>query len=357
MRRIFIAGTRQNEGKTTVALGLILNVKERIKRVGFLKPIGQRYIEEEGVIVSKDSFLIEKVCGFRIPLRDMNPIIIGKGFTEKYINSPFKEQITTKILDAYNRISKGRRLVIVEGTGHAGVGSVFDHSNAYVASILGCKAILVSSGGLGRPVDEIMLNYNLFKSMNVEVLGVIVNKVLPEKISKIKSLLGKCFSRLGVKLLGVLPYHPELLALSVSQILEETDYRLVSGESFINRRIDNVLVGAVTAHDMVSMVRDGSLIVAPGDRDDIILAVLNSENIGIHIAGLILTQDIMPHFRILSLLKRANFPTLISKEDTFTVANQIRDINVKIRPQDKDKIEVIKDIVGDFIDIDFIIGG
>ena len=38
-QKLFIAGTRQNDGKTTVSLGLINVLKKRFKRVGFIKPV------------------------------------------------------------------------------------------------------------------------------------------------------------------------------------------------------------------------------------------------------------------------------------------------------------------------------
>ena len=60
MKKLFLAATKQNDGKTTIALGLIFNLKERFKRIGFIKPIGQRYLEEEGEKVDEDSVLIEK---------------------------------------------------------------------------------------------------------------------------------------------------------------------------------------------------------------------------------------------------------------------------------------------------------
>ena len=76
MKKIFIAATSQNDGKTTIALGLILNLKEHFPNIGFIKPIGQRYLLEEGIKVDEDSVLIEKVCNFTIPLKDLNPIAV-----------------------------------------------------------------------------------------------------------------------------------------------------------------------------------------------------------------------------------------------------------------------------------------
>ena len=124
MKRIFIAATKQNDGKTTVSLGLIRNFQEKFKNVGFIKPIGQRYLEEEGLKIDEDSFLIEEVCKIKSGLKDMSPIAVERGFTEKYISLPDKKPIADQIKKAFKHVSERKDLVIIEGTGHAGVGSV-----------------------------------------------------------------------------------------------------------------------------------------------------------------------------------------------------------------------------------------
>ena len=47
-RRIFVAATRQNDGKTTISLGLIKAFRKRFNKVGFIKPVGQRYVFDHG---------------------------------------------------------------------------------------------------------------------------------------------------------------------------------------------------------------------------------------------------------------------------------------------------------------------
>jgi dethiobiotin synthetase len=79
------------------------------------------------------------------------------------------------------------------------VGSVIDCSNADVAALLGSQAIIISGGGIGRAIDEIMLNKALFDLCKVPVLGVIINKVLPDKLDKIKSIVGKGLERKGIR--------------------------------------------------------------------------------------------------------------------------------------------------------------
>ncbi|MBI4974366.1 MAG: dethiobiotin synthase, partial [Candidatus Omnitrophica bacterium] len=164
-KKIFIAATMQNDGKTTVSLGLISVLKKHFKRIGFIKPIGQRYLIEQGYKVDEDSVLIEAVFGIncdQCTIKDMSPVAIEKGFTERYIENGPEQDFTKLIRDSFERIARDSDLVVIEGTGHAGVGSVFDLSNATVARLLDANAILISSGGIGRPIDEVMLNKPLF---------------------------------------------------------------------------------------------------------------------------------------------------------------------------------------------------
>ncbi|MBU4472699.1 MAG: AAA family ATPase [Candidatus Omnitrophica bacterium] len=358
MRKIFIAATKQNDGKTTVSLGLIFNFKDRFKKVTFIKPIGQRYLEEEGIRVDEDSVLIEEVCGIRCSLKDMSPIAVEKGFTERYINRPDKKSITRQIKESFRRISRGQDLTIIEGTGHAGVGSVFDHSNAYVAKLLGAKVILVSSGGIGRPIDEILLNKALFEKEGVGVLGVIINKVLSDKFEKINRLVTKGLQRKKIKVLGVIPYNPGLARATVEQILEETGFEVIYGKEFLENYVSQVLVGAMRSKGALKYIVNDSLLITPGDREDIIMTALEcyrgSEGKKLKVAGLILSGGIIPESSVRDLLNKAGIPVLLSKADTYTTAARVHDLTVKIRPCDTAKINTVVRLIKDNVDLDAI---
>ncbi|MDO8662484.1 MAG: AAA family ATPase [Candidatus Omnitrophota bacterium] len=361
MKKIFIAATKQNDGKTTVSLGLIRNLQNIFKKVGFIKPIGQRYLEEEGLKIDEDSVLIEEVCGIKCGLKDMSPIAVEKGFTEKYIVKPDKESITKQIKDSFRRVSRGQNLVIVEGTGHAGVGSVFDHSNAAVAKLLGSKAILISSGGVGRPIDEIILNKALFEREGVKLLGVIINKVLPEKFDKINNLVRKGLKRKGVDVLGVVPYNPMLSRPTIEQILEETDFELLCGREYLESSVSQVIVGAMEPHDAVKYIVEDSLMITPGDREDMVMTALSCfrehDEKRLKVSGIILSGGITPEQPIMNLLYKAQVPVLLAKSDTYDVATSIHDLTVKTRPRDKEKIDAVVKLIKDNVDVDRILKG
>lgn len=359
-RKIYIAATQQNDGKTTVSMGLIFNFRERFQHIGFIKPIGQRYVKEDGQKIDEDSILIDDIFGISRGIKDMSPIAVERGFTEKYILKPNKRSIDIRIQEAFQRVSKGKDLVVIEGTGHAGVGSVFDHSNAAVAKSLGAKVILVSSGGVGRPIDEIMLNKALFEKEGVEVIGVIVNKVRKEKFAKIKRMVKKGLNRLGINFLGAMPYQPLLSFPSMRQIQEETHFKTFSGESCLDNYIANTVIGAMEPHDALSYISEHSLLITPGDREDLIMTAIGlhiakAKSCPTQIAGMILTGGFLPHPEVIKVIKSTNIPVFLTEKDTYAAASLIHDLTVKIRPQDLGKIEAVKNMVRDYVAIDEIL--
>src|ERR1700675_2010871 len=157
MKHVYLAATGQNRGKTTVSLGVLDGFQRRGLSTGFLKPVGQRTIIEEGVPADEDAVLMKQVFGLREPIGQMSPVHIPRGFTQSYIEGEVVEDLPARILAAHAAFAD-RDILLIEGTGHAGVGAVIGLSNALVASILGAPAVIVSEGGVGRPIDEIVLN-------------------------------------------------------------------------------------------------------------------------------------------------------------------------------------------------------
>ncbi len=87
----------------------------------------------------------------------------------------------------------------------------------------------MAQGGIGRPVDEVALNKALFDQQGVEVIGAILNKVMPDKIDVVRKYAGEGLRRMGVPLLGVIPNQKRLAAPNLAQIVEEIGGRWING--------------------------------------------------------------------------------------------------------------------------------
>ncbi|HXJ73311.1 MAG TPA: dethiobiotin synthase, partial [Candidatus Dormibacteraeota bacterium] len=225
--RVFIAATRQNDGKTTTSLGLLAALQKHYPRIGYIKPVGQRFVEIEEQKIDEDSVLMDRVYKLDCPLPDMSPIAVEPDFTRKYLQSSNREALVKKIEKAFDRVAWEKDFVLCEGSGHAGVGAVFDLSNAQVAKVLKAKVVIVSRGGIGKPIDEVVLNQALFEKEKVEIIGVILNKVIFEKVDYVTEFARRGLKRKGLELLGVIPHQSILSNPSVESIREELQAELL----------------------------------------------------------------------------------------------------------------------------------
>ncbi len=359
LKNVFLSSIYQNAGKTTVALGLYKVFQERKLRTAFIKPVGQQVVMHKNRNIDKDSYLIGEVYHCRRNMPQMSPVTIGRGFTEKYIFKPQKEILQQKIVKAFDKLIKGKDAIIIEGTGHAGVGSVIDSSNADVARLLGSKVIIVSEGGIGRSIDEIMLNKALFDLNDVEILGVVINKVLPEKYAKIKRTVEQGLKNKGIRLLGVIPMDPLLRAPTVEQMMNILEFKVLSGKEGLNQRVHHTIVAAMEPHNMIDYLREGTLVLVSGDRIDNIMVAVSSHLITQKnkclISGIILTGNLLPNPRILKMLRKSQMPVLLASQDTYTVAAKVEHLICKIQKTDKDKITEATYLVRKYVDVDMIL--
>ena len=148
-------------------------------RIGYIKPVGQRFVEIEGMQIDEDTMLMENTFHVQVPLADMSPIAIEPEFTRRYIEHANNDFLVKRLRNSFDRTAWEKDFVIIEGSGHAGVGSVFDLSNARVAKLLGAKVVIVSGGGIGKPIDELALNKALFDQEGVEIAGSSSTKCCP----------------------------------------------------------------------------------------------------------------------------------------------------------------------------------
>src|SRR6185295_16360130 len=292
--RVFIAATRQNDGKTTTSLGLIAALQPRYPRVGYIKPVGQRFVEIAEQKIDEDTVLMDGVYKLNCPLLDMSPIAIEPDFTRKYLQSSNYDALVKKIQKAFDRVAWEKDFVLCEGSGHAGVGAVFDLSNARVAKILNAKVIIVSQGGIGKPIDEVALNQALFEKEGVEIIGVILNKVLPDKVDYVTEFARRGLKRKGLDLLGVIPHLSILSSPTIDSIREELHAEMLNNSRQGHNLVDDVVVGAMSVHNAMSYFKRSVLLITPGDREDIILASATAvdNDGGPQLAGIVLTGNL-----------------------------------------------------------------
>ena len=285
MRHLYLAATGQNRGKTTLSIGVMDGFLRRGISTGFCKPVGQRTVIEEGVPADEDAVLMKSIFSLSEPLSRMSPVHIPRGFTQAYIDGKVVEDLPARIRDAHGEFAEERDLLLIEGTGHAGVGAVIGLSNAEVASMLGAPAVIVSEGGVGRPIDEIVLNKALFERSGVTVAGAIVNKVDLLAKPDLGRTLERGLARHGIPLLGVLPYRPILSNPTLAMVLEGVHGETIHPGPDLDQVIGGVSIGAMEPQHMLQRIGPRSLVIVPGDREDVVAALVHAHRVGAEAGG------------------------------------------------------------------------
>jgi BioD-like phosphotransacetylase family protein len=387
MRQLYLAATGQNRGKTTASLGLFDGFVRAGLRAAFMKPVGQRTVIDHGQPADEDAVLMHEVFDLAADYRNMSPVHIPRGFTKSYIAGDVVEDLAARNRDARDSFLDQHDILLIEGTGHAGVGAVIGLSNAVVAAMLGAPAIIVSEGGVGRPIDEIVLNASHFAAHGVPVAGAIVNKVDLVAQPGIEQVLERGLDLHGIRLLGVLPVRPILSNPTLGMILEGVGGETIHAGPDLDRVIDGVAIGAMEPSHMLQRVGPGTLVIVPGDREDVILTLTTAHlarrfriagaaeaariaqvaaeatnertaNVEGHegaAIGLVLTGGYRPRDAVLAAIRQADLFATIVPEDTYLVASEVHDLLVKTHPADHEKISLIKALVAEHLRIDRIL--
>ncbi len=362
-KNIYIAAVAKDAGKSTISLALIDRLTRMGKKVGFMKPVGQRWLPSQWGKLEEDVILMNKVFQFDDNPTLMNPVVVKRGYTEEYLDKLIKPDIGADIVNSYRQLAKDKDYMIIEGTGHAGVGAVIDKSNADVAALLDSDVIIVVKGGIGSTIDQLDLNLTYFRSRGVNVIGVIANKVIPSKIDKVTRYLKKYCNRKKVKLLAVIPHSPILSNPTLGQVINELKPDFSSEIENKNKVIDDFLVGASTLEEFITIFqekRGNLLLIVPSTRLDIVFALSNLQNIkdnedNPRLLAILFSGMNKPSDLILQTLKPLDLNLVWKKGDTFTVTSKLSSISIKTRWEDQFKVKEIQSTVAELLPLKLIL--
>ncbi len=356
-KAIYISATESNTGKTSISIGLIKYMVEKGMKVGFMKPVAQRYLEIDGGRFSEDAVLVKRIFNLPHRLEDMSPVIIKKGLTEEYImknRKSFKRQIVS----SFRRIAQNSEFVIVEGTGHAGVGSCLDMSNSDVAKAISAPVLMVVEGGIGNAIDRIMLNKSLFELKEVRILGIITNKVKEDKYEKIQNVLKRALEAKGMNVFGFIPYVRYLATPTIAQIGRQTNASVISGEEALEEEIDDITVATMEPHAVLDLILNSEknvFLITSSDRVDVLLAIVAAFFEGAkNLKGILLSGKTLPPANILHTLKKTGIPVLIAEIGVYTLSSMLSNLTIKITPDDTRRIESLYKLTKRHIDTELI---
>lgn len=366
---LFVAATRKGAGLTSVSLGLFRILEQAGVKVGYCKPIIQNKIENESTIN-----YLKKVH----KIKHAKPINIDDAtglLGEEKLN-----ELLERIVAIFNKNAKSYDLVLVEGIQADNDVPYANRLNAEIAKALDSSVILIDNAdnislkSIDKNISLPLRHYaaNAFKNF----LGVIITKVThdniptntlnielkefkeytPEEAFKAVNKAAKVFQK--IDLLGAIPWRHRLLAPRTTDIASSLKARFISKGNANTLRVMSVQICAATVDNFKQFLTANTLIICPGDRDDVILSAALAAINGTPIAGILLTGGIKPNPAVLELCDKATkvgLPIMIVKDYTYQTISKLNNIDLSLKFDDQDRIEDVMNFVAECIDLNKIL--
>lgn len=355
-KRLYVTAARDNDGKTIVTLGLCAALRQTTPTFGFVKPFGLTEFTHAGMRLDADAVLMHSALSPNVGLQDMSPVTIDRASAREFMALPKdarekrKQELLAAVDGAFSRAREGKELVVIEGTGSPFVGHVYGLSNVDLAARLHSPVLIVASGGVGQPLDEIAMDVELYRRRNVPVIGVVINKVYPHEVELWQTFGKEELKGLGLELFGMIPTDEVLRAPTVLHVARRIGAEVLAGDDLQAPVEKVVLASQHGAEALLERLVPRALVVASSDRSDMLLAAANHHENVERLAGVILCGK-APHKGVLALARKAGLPILVVEAETYAIASTIERMPVKIEPGDKGKIERACSLVRDKVDL------
>ncbi|RDV44402.1 phosphate acetyltransferase [Leifsonia sp. ku-ls] len=339
-RSIYITSAEGHTGKSTVALGVLEALRHSVGRVGVFRPIARSTAERDYVL----ELLLQRTTA-GIPYEEA----VGVGYEDVHADA---DAALGEIVRRFRAVEARCDTVVILGSDYTDVGSPTELGyNARIAANLGAPVLLVLGGRVGQGLGERLgqadprspeelrqlaeIAVAELRAEHAGLLAVIANRAdadnLEPIVAAVASAVGASAAAAGTSdrpPVWAIPEDPFLVAPSIRSIMEQTGATLIAGEeTLLTREALGVVVAGMSMNNVLPRLVDGAVVVVPGDRTEVLLAVLMANASGTFpsIAGIVLNGGFdlpEPIERLLAGL-RSPLPIVRTGLDTYETVVRI----------------------------------
>ena len=348
-KNLFIAAIDKDSGKTTTSICLMHLARKKYRRVGFFKPFGGQTLRFRRTVVDKDVALMTQVFDLKTAPGTMSPVVLSPDTTHKVVDGRISpDDLQEKIIRAYAELEKECDFIIVEGSGHPGVGAVMGISNARIARLLNTPVLLVTGGGLGNVVDRLALIMPLFEKESVDVRAILVNRLVAGKRERSLDYLSRALKNEPFKVIGGFDYQPILANPTLRRISSLLGLPVRGNRRELQGIIYRVLLGAASTHRFIELMQEPSLILVTSSRDELLVTLAHLYGMPQYrslIAGLVISGAAPIDPITQQILDKSRIPYLRDELRTSAELYQKIDRDVsKIIADDTEKLDLIRSL-------------
>ena len=355
-KSLYIAAVEPASGKSLVALGITELISHRINRLGFFRPV----IRDDG-LPDNDIELMRAHYSLSAPY-DAHYAVTYEHALD-LASSGREQELLKLIVSKYRELEEQCDFIVCEGTDYTGISSAFEFLfNARVANHLGCPVVIAGSGqnkSLESTIDVMRSARGAFAQEHCTIAASMINRIPPGDLAKMQQLLQQEWTEEDP--IFALPERGELASPTIGEIASTLKARVLFSDSEkLTVEALNYKIAAMHLPNFLNHIEHGSLVIAPGDRADIILgslATVYSEGFP-KISGLLLTGGLEPAPQVSRLIEgfaRAPVPILIVDSDTHETSMRVDAIRAVIAPDNQRKIATALGIFESNVDLDALL--
>ncbi|ODR24908.1 phosphate acetyltransferase [Mycolicibacterium porcinum] len=340
---IYIASPEGDTGKSTIALGILHRLAATVPRVGVFRPI-TRLGEDRDYIL--ELLLAGTTAGLSYD------DCVGVSYQQVHEDP---EVAIADIVDRFHRVAEQCDAVLIVGSDYTDVATPSELSmNARIAVNLGAPVVLAVKAA-DRTPDEVAHVVEVclaeLNHQHAHAAAVVANRCDPAQLTAVAAAL---------KPLGppayVLPEEPLLVAPSVAELQVAVDGNLIAGDpELMSREAMGVLVAGMTAEHVLERLTEGVAVVTPGDRSDVVLAVVSAHAAeGFpSLSCIILNGGLELHPAIASLVEGLGLrlPIVATEYGTFETASRVAGARGRVTAKSQRKIDTALALMDKHVDV------
>ena len=328
MSAFIIVPTSNRAGLTSVSLGVLRAFEQSNIKPLFFKPIEQSYVTQleqqidPAVHFAQELFHMPTVAPLALNEVEM---LISQGKDDDMI-----ELVVQRMSEL--RLQQAHDVVVIEGLAPDSDRPFLADKNLALARALQAEIILVVSAldvTAEQVAEQVSLYVHDYDDDHVRIAGFVLNSInVPETefapfVEEVSKRIAA--NRAPLTCLGAIQYAAEKSMFRMKDLARYLNARVLHGSEYLDgSRVKELVVAGRSATHMVERFKAGAVIIASGDREDVMMATALRVISGTPLAGLILTCNEVPSPNLQALIApalKADVPVLLTEHDTFNTAN------------------------------------
>ena len=303
---LYIVSAEEAVGKTAICAGIAINLVNAGKKVGYLKP----QAADKGMADGDIAFM-RKTLG----LADI-------------VNAP--------------DIIQGRDVVLVEARLGQKASDPASKDAYGAAKEMKAKVIAVESY---TPDFKDVKYAELYKGFGESFLGVVINKAPQSLLKKAKDAAAAS----TVKILGVISENRILLAITVAELAESINGKIIYKAENAGELVENFMLGAMTPDSGVLYFqrKKNKAAVIRQERADMQLAALETPTAALVLAG----GNQPPIYNVINKADKKGVPIKITESNINDIVTNIENALAKSRLNQEKKLAKLGEIVKQNLDM------